>query len=81
MAKAQHAQRYRSLPALLRKLREDASMTQRDLAKSMGTSHVFIHKSQTGERRVDIMEFIDWCVAWQIDPERAFRLLRQTWGR
>lgn len=77
MAKAQHAQRYRNLPVLLRELREGASMTQRDLGKIMGVSHVFVHKSETGERRVDVTEFIDWCLACQVEPESAFRILRQ----
>jgi transcriptional regulator with XRE-family HTH domain len=57
MPKAQHAQRYRYLPALLRQLRTDAEMTQRDLAKKLRVSHVFVHKSEIGERRVDVTEY------------------------
>jgi transcriptional regulator with XRE-family HTH domain len=76
MAKAQHAQRYRYLPALLRKLREEASLTQRDLAAKLRTNHVSIHKSEIGERRVDVAEFMDWCIACRVDPEDAFRMLR-----
>jgi transcriptional regulator with XRE-family HTH domain len=77
MPKAQHAQRYRYLPALLRQLRTEAAMTQRDLAKKLRVSHVFVHKSEIGERRVDITEFMDWCIACGIDPEEGFRSLRQ----
>jgi transcriptional regulator with XRE-family HTH domain len=77
MAKAQHAQRYRYLPALLRQLRTDAEMTQRDLAKKLRVSHVFVHKSEIGERRVDVTEFMDWCIACGIDPEAGFKSLRE----
>lgn len=27
-----------------------------------------VHKSETGERRVDVAEFVDWCVACGVDP-------------
>jgi len=75
MAKAQHAQRYRALPPMLRKLREEAGLTQRDLGTRLAVSHVFVHKSEIGERRVDVTEFMDWCVACDVDPEAAFRRL------
>ena len=77
MAKAQHAQRYRRLPGMLRTMREAASMTQRDLAKKMRVTHVAVHKSEVGDRRVDVMEFIDWCVACGVDPEQAVRRLSE----
>ena len=80
MAKAQHAQRYRHLPAMLRRLREEADMTQRGLAAKLRVTHVWVHKSEIGERRVDITEFIDWCVACGVDPGVAFAELRRHRG-
>jgi transcriptional regulator with XRE-family HTH domain len=80
MAKAQHAQRYRYLPPLLRQLRARASLTQRQLAAKLRVTHVFVHKSETGERRVDVAEFMDWCVACGAVPEEAFRELRKHRG-
>ena len=80
MPKAQHAPRYRYLPAMLRRMREEADLTQRDLAKKLRVTHVFVHKSEIGERRVDITEFLDWCVACDVDPEEAFRSLRKQRG-
>lgn len=77
MAKAQHAQRYQKLPGLLRSLREEAGLTQRDLAQRLKVTHVAVHKSETGERRVDVTEFIDWALACRIEPEEAMRRLRQ----
>jgi transcriptional regulator with XRE-family HTH domain len=77
MAKAQHAPRYRRLPPLLRRLREQAGLTQRDLARKLRTNHVFVHKSEVGERRVDVTEFLDWCLACGADPDETFRVLRR----
>jgi transcriptional regulator with XRE-family HTH domain len=80
MAKAQHAPRYRLVPGLLRKLRNDAGLTQRQLGEKLRVSHVFVHKSEIGERRVDIAEFSDWCVACDTNPEEIFRTLRRQRG-
>jgi len=72
MAKSLQAPRYRSLPAMLRRLRKQAGLTERALAKKMGMSHVMVHNSETAERRVDVTEFRDWCVACGVDPLAAF---------
>jgi len=78
MAKAQHAQRYRLLPGLLREMRNDARLTQRGLAVKLGVTHIFVHKSEIGERRVDVTEFMDWCRACGVDPIEAFKSLLKS---
>ncbi len=72
MAKALQAQRYRQLPALLRRMREEAGLTQRDLAKRLRMNHTTVHNSETAERRVDVAEFVDWARACGVDPAVAF---------
>jgi transcriptional regulator with XRE-family HTH domain len=78
MAKSQHAPSYRPVPGLLRGMREKAELTQRDLARRLNRSQPWVHKSELGERRVDISEFLDWCQGCGVDPERAFRELRKA---
>lgn len=80
MAKSQHAARYRILPAMLLKMREEAGLTQRDLAKTLRTSQPWVHKSEVGERRIDVAEFVDWCMACNKDPEKVIRQLREQRG-
>lgn len=65
---------------MLRQMRLAASMTQRDLAKTLRSTHVWVHKSEVGERRVDMAEFIDWCLACGVEPEEAVRQLRKQRG-
>lgn len=77
MPKSQHAPRYRPLPPLLRSMRKQAGLSQRALAAKLRVTHVFVHKSEVGERRVDVTEFLDWCLACGIDPEQALRTLRR----
>lgn len=81
MAKALHAFRYRRIPSMLRGMREQAGLTQRELAKRLKFSQPLVHKTEIGERRGDITEFLDWCLACGVDPEVAFReLLRHRRG-
>jgi transcriptional regulator with XRE-family HTH domain len=80
MSKSQHAHRYKVLPGMLRDMREAAGLTQRGLAELLGVTHVWVHKSEVGERRVDITEFLDWCLTCGVEPERAIKDLRQRRG-
>lgn len=78
MAKAQHSASYRRLPALLRRLREEAGLTQRELALRLHRTQPWVHKTEIGERRTDITEFLDWCLACDVEPETVFRELRKS---
>lgn len=81
MAKALQAFRYRRLPGMLREMREKSGLTQRELAKRLKFSQPLVHKTEIGERRGDVTEFLDWCLACGVDPEAAFReLLRHRRG-
>ena len=68
LTKAQHARHYRVLPPFLREMRGKAELTQRDLGAKMGKPQAWIHNCETGNRRVDVTEFIAWCEACSIKP-------------
>ncbi len=53
---ALHSTAYKRFLGLLRGAREDAGLTQSDVAKSLGVHQSFVSKSESGERRVDIIE-------------------------
>ena len=63
------------VPALLRQIREEAELTQRDVASRMKRAQPWVHKSEIGERRVDVSEFLDWCAVCGCDPQDALRQL------
>lgn len=50
-------------------------MTQRDLAKKLRFHHTMVHRSETGDRRIDPIEFIAWCRGCDLDPAEQLRLL------
>jgi transcriptional regulator with XRE-family HTH domain len=66
--KAQHAPLYRYLPPFLRAIREEAGFTQRDLGKRLKKPQSWIYNCETGNRRVDVTEFIAWAKACKLDP-------------
>lgn len=78
MAKSQHAVGYRSVTKLLRDIRLESGLTQRVLADRVRKPQPWVHKSETGERRVDVHEFMIWCAACGTDPVKAFQRLESN---
>lgn len=73
--KAQHNPRYEHLPPLLRALREEAGLTQRELGERLQKPQSWVYNCETANRRVDATEFIAWARACEIDPIVAFKRL------
>jgi transcriptional regulator with XRE-family HTH domain len=70
--KAQHAPTYQRLLGLLRSLREEAGLTQRELGKRLGKPQSWVYNCETGNRRVDLAEFVAWAKACEVNPRVAF---------
>ena len=51
---------YKKVPAFLRTMREKAGLTQRELADRIKQSQWWVARSETGSRRLDIAEFIEF---------------------
>ena len=62
-SKALHTKRYRAFLARLRQAREEASLTQVDVAERLGRPQTWVSKCELGERRVDFVELEDWAAA------------------
>ena len=58
-----HDHRYIEAVALLRKAREDAGLTQREVARLLGRPQSYVSKVETCERRVDFVELLQLCRA------------------
>ncbi len=67
--------RYNSLMAKLAQLRKQSGMTQSQLAKKLGKPQSFIAKYEGGERRLDVIEFIDVVKALDVSPTIAIENL------
>ena len=59
LARGIHDDRYRHLVEALYDARRKAGLSQTDLAKRLGKRQQFVSKYEGGERRLDIVEFVD----------------------
>ncbi len=76
-SKALHSRRYRAFIERLRKAREEAGLTQVELAKTLKRSQTWVSKCELGERRVDFVELEDIAKALGKELE-WFRTRRKT---
>ena len=73
--KPQHDQAYVQLREGLKAMRLKAGLTQTELGSAFGRPHTFIHKIESGDRRIDPIEFARWCLACGKKPGPALSRL------
>ena len=68
--------RYQKLKKLLIEARKDAGLTQVDLAAKLDRPQSFVSKYERGERRLDLVEFLEVADALRIDPAEFIEKLQ-----
>lgn len=63
-----YSERHLRLRDLLREVRREKDLTQVQLAERLGVPQSYVSKYESGERRLDVIEFIDLCAALGVDP-------------
>lgn len=63
------------LIAWLKKQRTVQNLTMRNLADKLCVPHSFIGKVEQGERRLDVIEFIQYCEALNVSPLEGIRII------
>ena len=66
---------HQTLIAVLVAAREHAGLTQRDLAARLRRPHSFVGRIEAGERRIDVVEFIEIARVLDHDPRELFAKL------
>lgn len=69
---------YRDLLSELSHARQDAGLTQQALADKLARPQSFVSKIEHGERRLDVIEFLELCRLVKCDP---YALLKKVEGR
>lgn len=77
MAKSLHTPEYEFFRCLLVSVREAAGLTQTEVAIRLNRPQSFVAKYEGGERRLDVVEFIEVCDALGADPIRIVAELQQ----
>ena len=75
MEKSIYSREYLRLRQELRAIRNAAGLSQRELAIRLDVPHSWVAKVETGERRIDLVEFAWFCTACEIQPAKVARSL------
>jgi transcriptional regulator with XRE-family HTH domain len=62
-----HSDEYKTFLRILKSVREDAGVTQVELATRLKQTQTFISKCERGQRRIDVIEMRQICKALKLD--------------
>ena len=62
---------YQSLIRALKKQADELDLSVRGLAERLGRPKTTVHKTLSGQRRIDPIEFLEWCEALELDDPVA----------
>ena len=68
MTKSVFTEKYRRFMSMLVEARKNAEITQTDLSFKLSKPQSFVSKYENGERRLDLIEFLEIAEALEIDP-------------
>ncbi len=71
MIKTLYTSEYSKLRTWLKEQREARGLTMRELAHILDVSHSFVGKIENGERRLDVIEYLQYCEALQVNPKEG----------
>jgi transcriptional regulator with XRE-family HTH domain len=74
-SKSLFSEQYDHFLRLLREARTKAGLTQQEAATRLKRPQSFVSKCESGERRVDVVEFVKFCQVYGIKPIGLFRKL------
>ncbi len=75
MEKSVHTPEYSRLRDALRRIRDEHGLSQRDLAARLNVAPSWVAKVESGERRLDVVEFFWLINACGGDPATIFQSL------
>lgn len=75
MVNSVHTPKYRVFLKTLVEARKSKKLSQAELAEKLGRVQTFVSKYERGERRLDVIEFIEVASALEIDAIKVIRKL------
>ena len=71
---------HKALVAALVAARENAGLSQRELAKRLDRAHSFVGKIESGERQLNVLEFCEYANLLGADPADLLRSVMKAKG-
>nr|WP_312826889.1 helix-turn-helix transcriptional regulator [Brucella anthropi] len=80
MQKSLRTPRQQLLQSLLVETRKAKGLTQADVADALGRPQSFVAKYENGERRIDVVEFVDIAAALEVSTAEILSKIESTCG-
>ena len=74
--KSDLSKKYELFRRLLIQAREEAGLSQQDVAGRLGRHQTYVSKCERGERRMDLIEFLEIARAVGFDPHKFIRKIK-----
>ncbi len=74
LSKSLHTPEWEFLRVMLKRMRKEQGFTQSQLSSALDQPQSFVHKVETGERKLDLRQFVLYVRALNADPIRTLRL-------
>lgn len=81
MTESVHTARYRRFREILIEARKARGLSQEALAEKLTRVQTFVSKYERGERRLDVVEFLDVAMALGLDPQKVIRQVQTANGK
>ena len=78
MLKSLRTKRHQALREILIEARDKTGLSQKQIAKRLNKHQSFVSKTEIGERRLDVIEFITLTEALDADPNEILQELRKV---
>lgn len=75
MYKSLHSQEHARLIEWLKQQRQQKGLSMRDLAIRLDVPHSFIGKIEQGERRLDVVEYLQYCDILDVSPFDGLKVI------
>ncbi len=75
MKNSVYSPHYDKLRVWLKNQRVEKGLTLRDLSTLTGIHHSIFGKIEQGRRRIDLVEFVEYCQALDADPQEGIRII------
>lgn len=69
---------HQALMQVLVETRKSKGVTQQELADRLQRPQSYVAKIETGERRLDVVEFVEWFQALKADPKAAVSAISEV---
>lgn len=78
--KSIHSSSYELFLRRLAALRVEKECTQAELGLRLGKPQSYVSKVESGERRIDVVEFVYWAKALEVDASKLVKELSEMVG-